>query len=258
MSYQMIRVAEAKGITTITMAREPVMNALNAAMRIELTQALRAAAAEARVVVLTGEGRAFCSGQDLTGGRGLPGSEVERTLREEYEPMVAAITDCPVPVIAAVNGAAAGAGANLALVCDVVIACESAFFAQVFTRIGLMPDAGGTWALPRHVGLARAMGMALFADRIPARQAADWGLIWEAVPDADFAATVAARAEALATGPTVAIRAIKTAMRASLSNDLPAQLALEARLQGECGNTRDFREGVTAFLEKRAPSFYGV
>lgn len=177
MSYQMIRVAEAKGVTTIVMAREPVMNALNAAMRIELTQALRAAAAEARVVVLTGEGRAFCSGQDLTGGRGLPGSEVERTLREEYEPMVAAIVDCPVPVIAAVNGAAAGAGANLALVCDVVIAAESAFFAQVFTKIGLMPDAGGTWALPRHVGLARAMGMALFAERIPARQAADWGLI---------------------------------------------------------------------------------
>lgn len=258
MSYQMIRVAEARGVTTITMARPAVLNALNAAMRIELTQAIRDAAAESRVVVLTGEGRGFCSGQDMSGGRGLPGSEVERTLREEYEPLVAAIAECPVPVIAAVNGAAAGAGANLALVCDVVIACESAFFAQVFTRIGLLPDAGGTWALPRHVGLARAMGMALFADRIPARQAADWGLIWEAVPDAEFAATVEARAAALAAGPTVALRAVKTALRASFANDLPAQLALETRLQRECGNTRDFREGVSAFLEKRAPSFYGV
>lgn len=258
MSHQMIRVDETRGVTRITMAREPVMNALNTAMRIELTQALRAAAEESRVVVLTGQGRAFCSGQDLSGGRGLHGDDVERTLREEYEPLLRAIVECPVPVIAAVNGAAVGAGANLALVCDVVIAAESAYFAQIFTKIGLMPDAGGTWALPRQVGLARAMGMALFADRIPARQAASWGMIWEAVPDADFSATVTARAAYLAEGPTVAFRAIKTALRASSGNDLDTQLKLEARLQGECGTTRDFREGVAAFIEKRVPTFYGV
>lgn len=258
MSYQMIRVDETRGMTTITMTRETVMNALNTAMRVELTDALRAAATESRVVVLTGQGRAFCSGQDLSGGRGIPGEDVERTLVEEYVPLLRAITDCPVPVIAAVNGAAVGAGANLALVCDVVIAAESAYFSQGFAKIGLMPDAGGTWALPRLVGLARAMGMALFADRIPARQAADWGMIWEAVPDAEFAATVARRARHLAEGPTVAFRAIKTALRASTGNSLETQLLLEARLQGECGATRDFREGVAAFIEKRAPVFYGM
>ncbi len=249
-------VTEAGGVVTIRLNRPEVMNALSSPVRVALRAALEGAHT-ARAVVLTGTGRAFCSGQDLADGGGLKPGDVERILREEYEPILRAIVDCPCPVIAAVNGAAAGAGANLALVCDVVIAAESAVFVQAFTKIGLMPDAGGTWALPRAVGLARAMGLALFADKVTARQAADWGMIWEAVPDGEFADRVAARAAHLAAGPGVAFAAVKRAMRESFGNRLGAQLALEAQLQGECGATTDFAEGVTAFQEKRAPRFSG-
>ena len=247
-----VLVTDAGGVRTITLNRPTVMHALNREMRAAITAALRGH--DARVVVLTGAGRAFCSGQDLSGVAFSP-DMVSRTLREEYEPMLRAIVDCPVPVIAAVNGAAAGAGANLALVCDVVIACDSAFFQQSFTKIGLIPDAGGTWALPRAVGFQRAMGAMLFADRVTARQAADWGMIWDCVADAEFAATIAARAGQLAYGPGVAFRGIKAAVRASYGNSLDEQLALEAEWQGTCGATADFAEGVAAFIEKRAPRF---
>lgn len=258
MTYQTITAAQSDGVSVITLSRPDVMNALNAAMRGEITQALIEASGGSRVIVLTGAGRAFCSGQDL-GGFEDPGAiDVRGILRDEYEPMLRAITDAPVPVIAAVNGVAAGAGANLALICDVVIAAESASFIQAFTRIGLAPDAGGTWALPRKVGLARAMGAALFAEPVAARQAADWGMIWEAVPDAHFDARWRGRAAYLAAGPTTAFRAIKRAMRASQGNDLTAQLALEAELQAQCGATDDFREGVAAFLAKRRPRFTGI
>jgi 2-(1,2-epoxy-1,2-dihydrophenyl)acetyl-CoA isomerase len=255
MSYQTILLTVEDGVATVTLNRPEVMNGLNALMRREVAAAVAQAAARARVLVLTGAGRAFCSGQDLAEATG--DIDLERILRDEYEPMIHAITDCPVPTIAAVNGAAAGAGANLALAADVVIAAESAAFIQAFARIGLIPDAGGTYWLPRQVGFARAMGAALFADRIPAAQAAAWGMIWEAVPDAEFPARVAERARALARGPTTAFRLIKTALRASLGNRLEAQLALEAELQGQAGRTRDYREGVAAFLEKRPPRFEG-
>ena len=245
------------GLAILTLNRPAVMNALNAPMRIALLAAVRAASTTARARVLTGAGRAFCSGQDLSGGA-ADALDPEATLRDEYEPLLRALHDCPVPTLAAVNGAAAGAGANLALACDVVIAAESASFTQAFTRIGLIPDAGGTWTLPRQVGMARAMGAMLFADRIGARQAADWGMIYEAVPDGDFAAQWRARAEALASGPTAAFTALKQALRASPGNDLDAQLALETRLQGVCGHSQDFREGVAAFLEKRPPRFSGA
>jgi len=257
MSWQTIRYEISEGLAVITMNRPEVMNALNTTMRAELREALTRAAGEARAIVLTGTGRAFCSGQDLADGAATGAIDLETVLREEYEPILKAITDCPVPVIAAVNGAAAGAGANLALAADVVIATESAVFLQAFTRIGLMPDAGGTWWLPRQVGLARAMGLALFADKVTATEAAAQGMIWEAVPDVDFVHHWRARAEHLAKGPTRAFAAVKRAMRASTANDLGTQLALEAELQGGLGLTQDFREGVQAFLEKRAARFEG-
>ncbi|WP_420023665.1 enoyl-CoA hydratase-related protein [Cereibacter azotoformans] len=257
MDYRTIRVEERAGIAQITLARPEVMNALSSRMREELLHAVTEAAPRVRVLVLTGEGRGFCSGQDLGDARGLEIPDFERILREEYEPLLRAIADCPVPTLAAVNGVAAGAGANLALACDVVIAAESARFIQAFTRIGLIPDAGGTWTLPRQIGLARAMGAALFADAIPATEAARWGMIYEAVPDETFEAHWQARATHLAEGPTRAYGALKQALRASFGNGFEEQLALEARLQGGCGASADFLEGVTAFLEKRPARFTG-
>jgi len=257
MKYQTILYDLTDSIATITLNRGDVMNALNTQMRAELTDALRRGGREARVVVLTGSGRAFCSGQDLGDRANTANINLERTLRDEYVPMLHAIYDCPVPTISAVNGAAAGAGANLALAADVVIATQSAFFLQAFTRIGLIPDAGGTWYLPRQMGLAKAMGAALFAEKITAQQASDWGMIWEAVADAEFETHWRARAAHLAMGPTAAYQRVKQSLRASFDNSLEEQLALEARLQGECGKTRDFKEGVVAFLEKRSAVYEG-
>lgn len=255
MSHQTITLAHEAGITRLVLNRPEVMNALNRTMRAEITAALRDLPEATRCVVLTGAGRAFCSGQDL--GDAAAGLDVERILREEYEPMLAAITEARVPVIAAVNGVAAGAGANLALAADVVIATESASFIQAFSRIGLIPDAGGTFIIPRAVGTARAMGMMLFAEAVSARQAAEWGLIWEAVPDGEFAGAVSARAVSLAQGPTQAYLAIRAALRASAGNDWAGQLAHEAKLQGKMAATRDFSEGVAAFVQKRRAAFTG-
>ncbi|MFP7571474.1 enoyl-CoA hydratase-related protein [Marivita sp. S2033] len=257
MDYDTITFDITDDIATVTLNRPDVMNALNTQMRAELTDAVLAGGKHARAVVLTGAGTSFCSGQDLGDSGNIATLDMERTLRDEYVPMLRAIFDCPVPTISAVNGAAAGAGANLALAADVVIATESAFFLQAFTRIGLIPDAGGTYYLPRQMGMAKAMGAALFADKITARQADDWGMIWEAVPDASFAEHWQARAAHLAKGPSAAYARVKQAIRASFDNDLEGQLAVEAKLQGQCGKTRDFKEGVMAFLEKRPARYEG-
>lgn len=256
MTFETITYDCTDGLATITLARPDVMNALNRQMREEIHTAVVTAGQQARCLVLTGQGRAFCAGQDLSDKSA--GSDLQATLRDEYDPLLNAIYDCPIPTISAVNGAAAGAGANLALSADIVIATQSASFLQAFARIALIPDAGGTYWLPRQIGTARAMGAALFAEPISAADAAQWGMIWEAIPDADFESHWRARATHLAQGPTGAYRRIKQAIRASFENDLNTQLALEAELQGECGKSSDFVEGVTAFLQKRKATFTGA
>lgn len=257
MIYETITLETANDIAVVTLNRPDKYNALTAQMRAELAHAIKAAGDTARVVVLTGAGKAFCSGQDLGDRASAANLDLERTLRDEYTPLLRAIFDCPVPTIAAVNGAAAGAGANIALAADVVIAADSAYFLQAFSRIGLIPDAGGTYFLPRQMGTAKAMGAALFADKITARQADDWGMIWEAVSDDAFDETWKARAAHLAQGPTAAYAAAKEAIRGSWDKTLEEQLLVEAKLQGACGKSRDFKEGVVAFMEKRAPKFEG-
>lgn len=257
MDYETIRLNTHENVAVLTLQRPEVMNALSTQMRAEILHAVKAAEKTARVLVMTGKGKAFCSGQDLGDRASVDNLNMERTLRDEYEPMLRAIFDCDIPTIAAVNGPAAGAGANLALACDVVIATESAVFLQAFTRIGLIPDAGGTYWLPRQMGMAKAMGAALFAESVSARQASEWGMIWEAVEDDRFVEVWQERAMHLSRGPSLAYRNVKRALRGSFDNDLDAQLALEAKLQGEAGQSRDFKEGVLAFLEKRPATFEG-
>lgn len=257
MQYTAITLEIANNVATLTLNRPTLKNALNVQMRAEISYAVRVAERDARVLVIGGAGDAFCSGQDLGDTGNVTNLDLERTLRDEYVPMLKAISDCKIPTISAVHGAAAGAGANLALAADVVIAAEDAYFIQAFTRIGLIPDAGGTYFLPRQMGSAKAMGAALFGDKITGRQAADWGMIYEAVPLSEFDRHVATRALHLAEGPTAAYARVKQALRGSFENTLDEQLATEARLQGECGKTRDFQEGVMAFLEKRPAKYEG-
>ncbi|MBY8977578.1 enoyl-CoA hydratase/isomerase family protein [Rhodobacteraceae bacterium NNCM2] len=244
-------------VATIMLDQPETLNAFTRTMRREVLEALFTARDEARAIVLTGNGRGFCAGQDL-GDLGQPDTvNLERLLAEEYHPVIMAIAESPVPTICAVNGVAAGAGANLALAADVVVAARSAKFIEAFARIGLMPDAGGTYWLPRLVGPARAMGLSLFAEPLAAETAAEWGMIWEVVDDDQLTARTQELAARLATGPTLAFKAMKEALRGSHKNDFDDQLALEARLQGELARSRDFMEGVLAFLEKRKPAFEG-
>lgn len=257
MQYETLRLSISNNVAVIEFTRPEVMNALNTQMRAEILHAVRAAESEARVLVMTGKGRAFCSGQDLGDRTTVASTDLERTLRDEYVPMLMAIYNCKIPTISAVNGPAAGAGANLALAADVVIATESAVFLQAFTRIGLIPDAGGSYYLPRQIGMAKAMGAALFAEPMSAEEASRIGMIWEAIPDDDFVQHWKDRASFLANGPTEAYARVKKIIRASFENNLEDQLLLEAKLQGECGKTHDFREGVLAFLDKRAANYEG-
>lgn len=257
MVYKVISLDVTDRVGVVTLNRPDKMNALTSQMRAEIPDAIHHAEKDgARVIVVTGAGEAFCSGQDL-GDASVGGVDLERGLRDEYNPMLRAIVECPLPIIAAVNGAAAGAGANLALAADVVIASERAYFMQAFTRIGLIPDAGGTYTLPRNMGQAKAMGAALFGEKITARQADEWGMIWEAVPDDEFETRWKDRATFLANGPTRAYELTKRAIRSGWDNSFEAQLSSEAKLQGKAGQSRDFMEGVMAFLEKRKAHFEG-
>ena len=250
------------GVETITLNRPEKLNALNPEMHQRLREALERAAdeAEIRAVLLTGAGRGFCTGQDLAERDVSPGAapiDLSVSLGSHYNPLVRRLRALPKPIVCAVNGVAAGAGANIALACDIVLAARSASFVQAFSRLGLVPDAGGSYFLPRLVGTARAMGLALLAEKISAEQAEQWGLIWKALDDDQLAAQAAALAARLASGPTKGYGLLKKALYASAGNSLDAQLDLERDLQREAGFSEDYREGVSAFKEKRPPRFKG-
>jgi 2-(1,2-epoxy-1,2-dihydrophenyl)acetyl-CoA isomerase len=244
------------GVQTITLNRPDKLNAFLPEMHQELRRALEQALDDEaiRAVLLTGAGRAFCAGQDLSQRKVDPGAapiDLSVSLGSYYNPLVRRLRELPKPVVCAVNGVAAGAGANIALACDVVLAARSASFVQSFARLGLVPDSGGTWFLPRLVGPARAMGLALLAEPLPAEDAERWGLIWKAVDDAQLMSEATALARRLAAGPTKGYGLIKRALHASQGNSLDAQLDLERDLQREAGFSEDYRKGVAAFLEKK-------
>jgi len=261
MAYETIIFAIQDGIARLTLQRPDKLNAFNTQMHAEVREALEATrSAAARVLVLSGAGRAFCAGQDLADRAVAPGGEgidLGASIEAHYKPLVLALRQLPLPVIAAVNGVAAGAGANIALACDLVIAGRSASFIQSFCRLGLVPDSGGTWSLPRLVGDARARGLALLGERLGAQQAAEWGLIWRCVPDEELWPSVEQLARDLAAAPTLGLARIKQALQRAWQQDLAQQLDLERDLQRELGYSADYREGVAAFLEKRAAKFTG-
>jgi len=262
MSYEQIRFESSGGIARITLDRPDRLNSFTTQMHAELRDALGRIAGDGdvRVLLLTGAGRGFCAGQDLADRAVAPGDapiDLGASIENNYRPLVLALRALALPVVCAVNGVAAGAGANVALACDIVVATRSASFLQAFCRIGLVPDAGGTFLLPRLVGSARAMGLAMLGDKLTAEQAEQWGLIWKCVDDAQFASTVEALVEQLAQAPTRGLAAIKRALHASADNSLEQQLALERDAQRDLGQSADYREGVAAFLAKRAPAFTG-
>jgi 2-(1,2-epoxy-1,2-dihydrophenyl)acetyl-CoA isomerase len=262
MTYESILHSSAAGIARVTLNRPDRLNSFTAKMHEELRDVLAMVRADtsARVLLLTGAGRGFCAGQDLSDRAVAPGDapvDLGASIEANYRPLVLALRSFPMPVVCAVNGVAAGAGANLALACDLVVAARSASFIQAFCKIGLIPDSGGTFFLPRLVGTARAMGLALLGDKLPAQQAADWGLIWKCVEDAELEGTVDALLAQLAQAPTRGLVATRRALHASAHATLEAQLDLERDLQRELGCSADYREGVAAFLAKRVPQFTG-
>ncbi len=250
------------GVLTATLNRPEKLNAFNPEMHKLLREALERAADEpgVRAVLLTGAGRGFCAGQDLSErdmSAGAAPIDLSVSLGSNYNPLVRRMRALPKPIVCAVNGVAAGAGANIALACDIVLAARSASFVQAFARIGLVPDSGGTYFLPRLVGTARAMGLALLGERLSAQDAESWGLIWKAVDDDELLSEATDLARRLAAGPTRGYGLLKEAMYASAGNLLDAQLDLERDLQREAGSSEDYREGVSAFMQKRAPKFKG-
>jgi 2-(1,2-epoxy-1,2-dihydrophenyl)acetyl-CoA isomerase len=261
MAYDTILFSVDGGIARLTLNRPDKLNSFNTQMHGEVRDALSGLPGQgARVLVLTGAGRGFCAGQDLGDRAVAPGSEgvdLGESIEKHYKPLVLALHTLPMPVIAAVNGVAAGAGANIALACDVVIAARSASFVQAFAKLGLLPDSGGTWTLPRLVGQSRALGLSLLGNKLPAETAAAWGMIWQCVEDAELQATVDALAQQFAAAPTRGLAATKAAIRGSGEHSLAEQLDIERDAQRELGRSADYAEGVAAFIGKRPPNFTG-
>ena len=257
MDTPLVLVSTTVSVTTLTLNRPAALNSFTSAMNAQLLQALNAAADDAtvRCVVITGQGRAFCAGQDLGDPAAAPGADLGALLSTHYKPLVQRLRSMPVPVMAAVNGVAAGAGASLALCCDLVIAGRSASFIQAFSKIGLVPDTGGTWLLPRLVGQARALGLFMLGDKLPAAEAAAMGMIWQCVDDDALQATVQALAERLARMPSAALVATRKAMADAQGMSLEGAVDLEAQLQKTLGTSHDYLEGVDAFRNKRPPIF---
>lgn len=258
MAYETIEFKLEAGIARLTLNRPDRLNSFTVQMHEEVADAL-SKLGEARCLVLTGAGRGFCAGQDLNDRAVAPGEAVDlgESVEVRYNPLIRALVDLPMPVIARVNGVAAGAGANIALACDIVIAAKSAKFIQSFAAIGLIPDSGGTWVLPRLVGQARALGLALTGEPLEAERAADWGLIWKAVEDDQLDAEVDALAQRFANGPTRGLARIKAMIRESWGQTLDAELDRQRDAMRELGYSDDYREGVAAFMEKRKPVFTG-
>ena len=262
MTYQHILFDVQNSVAHLTLNRPDKLNSFMGAMHVELRAALDTVQTDPsiRVLVITGAGRAFCAGQDLADPEMTVGHlqpDIGAVVEQHYRPLILALQNLRVPTVAAVNGVAAGAGCSLALACDLVIAAKSATFLQAFSKIGLIPDTGGTWLLPQRVGMARAMGLAMLADKLPADKAAEWGLIWQAVDDAELAPTVDKLAAQLAQMPTRALVATRLAMHAAPNHTLEQQLGFEAGFMRELGWRDDFKEGVAAFQQKRAPKFTG-
>ena len=262
MHYQHLIVQRRDGVMSIALNRPDVLNSFNRLMADELVAALREAAADAgvRSVLLTGTGRAFCAGQDLAAvlpAEGQPAPDLGDVVRDQYNPIIRAIRTLEKPVVCAVNGVAAGAGANIAFACDIVVASEDAMFIQSFTKVGLIPDSGGTFILPQILGLQRAAALTMLGEKLTAHKALEWGLIYTVVPHAVIPETSFDLARRLADLPTRALGLTKRGFNAAFSSSFDEQLALEEELQREAGRTADYAEGVRAFVEKRAPRFQG-
>lgn len=262
MDYQNIIAEEKNGVGYLTFNRPKALNSFNVDMHREVAEVLNlwTKNPDVRCVVISGEGRGFCAGQDLGDRVVDPNAEAPDlgySIETYYNPLIKTIVNMPKPVICAVNGVAAGAGANIALACDLVIAAKSANFVQAFCRLGLVPDSAGTWFLPRAVGHARAMGLTLLGDKLPAETAKEWGMIWDVVEDAELKVKVTELAERLAKQPTFGLSLIKKAIHQSSNNTFDEQVLLERDLQRIAGRSEDYREGVQAFMNKREPNFKG-
>ncbi|MGH6612121.1 MAG: 2-(1,2-epoxy-1,2-dihydrophenyl)acetyl-CoA isomerase PaaG [Burkholderiaceae bacterium] len=261
-AYEFICAEISEGVATLTLNRPERLNSFTVAMHGELRAALDAVTNDrsVRCLVLTGAGRGFCAGQDLSDRAVAPNAEgvdLGESIEKYYKPLLLRLRSMPMPTIAAVNGVAAGAGANIPFVCDLVFAAKSASFIQSFAKLGLVPDCGGTWWLPRLIGPARAMGLTLLGDKLPAAQAAEWGLIWRCVDDEQLMPIVMSAAQQLAAGPTRGYVRTRQAIDAAMLSPFEAALDVERDYQRELGKSADYREGVSAFIDKRAPRFAG-